>query len=120
MKFVPSRRWLWGAAVFAVVAPLGFVWPATGLLLLLLDLVWLLALAARRRAGLPAGGLQVQREAPAAFSLGRTFDVHYHWRHGRSRAQAVMVREHLPEPLGGADTPVRRLRVPAGKGWWNH
>jgi uncharacterized protein (DUF58 family) len=114
--FVPSRRWLFGAAALAAVAPLGVVWPAALEVLLVLDLLWVAALVADMRAALPAGELQVRREAPAAFSVGRAFVVRYRWQHRRRRPQTLTVRELLPEPLGGADTPTRHLRVPPGDG----
>jgi uncharacterized protein (DUF58 family) len=114
--FVPSRRWLWGAAVLAAVAPFGVVWPPALVALLLLDLCWLAALAVDVRSA-PAGrDLEVRREAPAAFSLGRGFEIRYLWRHRRRRPQALLVRELLPAPLGGADGPMRRLWVPPGEG----
>ncbi len=45
---VPSRRWLVGAAVLALVAPLALVWPAAAGLLPALDLAWLAAFLLRR------------------------------------------------------------------------
>ena len=34
MKLVPTRRWLWTAAAFAVLAPAALVWPGAGTLLI--------------------------------------------------------------------------------------
>jgi uncharacterized protein (DUF58 family) len=60
--------------------------------------------------------LDVTREAPAAFGVGRAAIVRYRWRHRARRRLVLEVRERLPEPLGGADTPTRRLAVPPGEG----
>src|SRR5690349_23186082 len=60
--------------------------------------------------------LQVVREAPAAFHAGRAAVVGYRWRHRGRQRLTLEVRERLPEPLGGAETPTRRLLVPPGLG----
>jgi uncharacterized protein (DUF58 family) len=57
--------------------------------------------------------LEVLREAPVAFSLGRRFVIRYNWRHNRRRRLRVEVKEHLPEPLAGGISPLRRLDLPA-------
>jgi uncharacterized protein (DUF58 family) len=56
----------------------------------------------------------VTREAPLAFSLGRSFPVRYRWAHAGRRRRLLLVRETLPPPLGGAVTPLRRLEIPPG------
>ena len=53
MIVVPSRRWLIGAAMLAIVALAGMVWPAALYVMLALNVVWLLALAVDYRAALP-------------------------------------------------------------------
>ncbi len=116
MIVVPSRRWLAGAAGLALVAPLALVWPPAAMLLPALDLLWLAALALDA-AGTPAPrALDVTREAPAAFGAGRPAVVRYRWRHRARRPLTLAVRERLPEPLGGADSPTRRLTVPPREG----
>jgi uncharacterized protein (DUF58 family) len=110
---VPSRRWLLGAAAFALLAPAGFWWPGALPALLALDLVWVLAFLADALAAPSARVLEVRRDAPVAFSLGRQFVVRYRWRHTGRRRLRLEVKEHLPEPLGGAVTPLRRLDLPA-------
>jgi uncharacterized protein (DUF58 family) len=113
---IPTRRWLVGAAFLAVVPPLALVRPWAAGLLPALDLLWVAALlvdwlgAARPRA------LTIRRDAPAAFGMGRTATVRYRWRHSGQRPLTLQVREALPAPLGGAETPTRRLRVPPGEG----
>jgi uncharacterized protein (DUF58 family) len=113
---VPSRQWLVGAAVLALVAPLALVWPAAAGLLPALDLAWLAAFlldAARTPA---PRTLEIAREAPVAFAVGRAAVVRYRWRHRGRGVLALEVRERLPDPLGGAEAPTRTLAVPPGEG----
>jgi uncharacterized protein (DUF58 family) len=114
MRLVPSRRWLWGAAALALVAPVAPWLPGSLSVLLALDVLWVLLLLVDAVAAPGAGVLEVQREVPVAFSLGRRFSVRYSWRHGLRRRLEVQVKERLPDPLGGAVTPLRRLQLPAG------
>jgi uncharacterized protein (DUF58 family) len=113
VKAVPSRRWLLGAAAFALVAPVGLWWPSALAVLIALDVVWVLAFVVDVLSAPGARALEVQREAPVAFSVGRRFVIRYRWRHTARRRLRVEVKEHLPEPLGGARTPLRRLELPA-------
>ena len=116
MIVVPSRQWLVGAAVLALVAPLALVWPAAAGLLPALDLAWLAAFlldAARTPA---PRTLEIAREAPVAFAVGRAAVVRYRWRHRGRGTLALEVRERLPDPLGGAEAPTRTLAVPPGEG----
>jgi uncharacterized protein (DUF58 family) len=113
---VPSRRWLVGAAVLALAAPLALVWPAAAGLLPALDLAWLAAfLLDASRAPAPRT-FEIAREAPLAFAVGRAAVIRYGWRHRGRGPVALEVRERLPEPLGGADTLTRTLVVPPGEG----
>jgi len=96
---VPSRRWLYGAAALALVAPLALRWPAAAGLLPALDLLWLGALALDAAWGASPRVLDVAREAPAGFVAGRPAAVRYRWRHRGRRTLTVRVREQLPEPL---------------------
>ncbi|HUR94576.1 MAG TPA: DUF58 domain-containing protein [Gemmatimonadales bacterium] len=113
---IPARRWLIGAAMLAVAAPLTLVWPAAGGLLPALDLLWLAALALDAVRTSAPRSLDVSREAPPAFGVGRLASVRYRWRHAATRRLVVEARERLPEPLGGADAPTRMLLVPPGQG----
>jgi uncharacterized protein (DUF58 family) len=113
---IPSRRWLGGAAALALLAPLALVWPAALGLLVALDLLWLAAWALDALGAPLPRALDVVREAPVAFGVGRSATVRYRWRHRVRRALTLEVRERLPEPLGGADTPTRRLVIPRGDG----
>jgi uncharacterized protein (DUF58 family) len=114
VRIVPSTRWLAGAAALALVAVAGFWWPSAGMALLLLDLGWVALLVADALLAPPTRTLRVTREAPLAFSLGRAFPLRYRWSHAGGRRLHLMVRERLPDPLGAADSPLRRLVVPAG------
>jgi uncharacterized protein (DUF58 family) len=114
---LPSGRWLRGAlglalggAVVAVAAG-GAWWPAAWLAA---DALWLLALAldAWRLTG-PNQLPDVTRDAPPAFSVGRTLPVRYHWT-APGRALRVRVREVLPEPLGGIPSGFREVVVRPG------
>jgi uncharacterized protein (DUF58 family) len=114
MKAVPSRAWLWGAATLALIAPAGVWWPGALTLLLVLDIAWVVAFLVDAVAAPGAGALHVRREAPVAFSLGRRFVIRYVWRHDRRRRLSLRVKERLPDPLGGAVTPLRELELPPG------
>jgi uncharacterized protein (DUF58 family) len=116
MIVVPSRRWLHIAAGLAVLALLALWRPQWVGLLVVLDLVWLAAWVIDALRAERVERLQVSRDAPPAFSVGRTLPVDYHWRHGAASSLSLMVREQLPDPLGGADTPLRLLQVPPGEG----
>jgi uncharacterized protein (DUF58 family) len=113
---LPSRRWLVGAGLLALAAPLALVVPAGASVLLVLDLVWLTAFLLDAARATSPRSLAIAREAPVAFGVGRPAIVRYRWRHPGSGAVALIVRERLPDPLGGAVTPERVLRVPPGEG----
>jgi uncharacterized protein (DUF58 family) len=113
---IPTRRWLVGAALLAVVAPVALVRPWAAGLLPALDLLWVAALLVDWLGTSRPRALAVTREAPAAFGVGRAATVRYRWRHAGRRPLTLEVREALPAPLGGAETPTRRLRVPSGEG----
>jgi uncharacterized protein (DUF58 family) len=112
VKLVPSRRWLWGATALALVAPAGIWLPGVLGVLLAADAVWVLLLLADAAPAPGGRALELQREVPVAFSLGRRFVVRYLWRHRARRRLTVLVKERLPEPLGGPITPLRRLELP--------
>ena len=113
---IPTRRWLVGAALLSVVAPLALLRPWAAGLLPALDLLWVAALLTDWLGTARPRSLAVTREAPAAFGVGRGATVRYRWRHSERRPLTLEVREALPEPLGGAEMPTRRLRVPPGQG----
>jgi uncharacterized protein (DUF58 family) len=77
--------------------------------------LWLAALVADMVLAQSPKTVDVAREAPAAFSVGRVLPVRYRWRHRGRRPVRILVREELPGPLGGADSPERMLLVPASR-----
>ena len=110
---LPTRRWLVGAAALGLLAPLALLWPGAVVAYLLACLAWVaLVLWDGARAGETA--LAVTREPPPAFSVGRALGVSYRWVLGGTRAQHILVRDHFPAPLGGADLPARTLRLIPG------
>ena len=108
----PSRRWYFGAAGLAGLAILGVWWPPGTGWMIALDVVWILLLAADGFMVVDPASLEVDREAPPAFSMGRTMPVVYRWHHSHPRRVTVRVRETFPVPLGGAEMPDRILTLP--------
>jgi uncharacterized protein (DUF58 family) len=113
---IPTRRWLVGAGALSAVAPFALVQPWAAGLLPAVDLLWVAALLLDWLGTARPRELAITREAPAAFGVGRAATVRYRWRHAGRRSLTLEVREALPAPLGGAETPTRRLRVPSGEG----
>ncbi len=115
--FLPSRRWFLGAAGLAVLALPAFWWPEAAVVFLSADLGWLLALAVDvyRLYGFEWAAVEVVREAPAAFSVGRPMPVSYRWRHRLTRSLTLRVREDFPAPLRPAAGPERTVVIPPGR-----
>jgi len=74
----------------------------------LLAAVWL---DARHASPLEERGITVTREAPPAFSVGRSGEVSYRWTNRTRRPARLRVREVRPELLGGTQPP-REITVP--------
>jgi uncharacterized protein (DUF58 family) len=110
---IPTRRWLLVAAGLSLVALLGTIRSDGLAWLLVLDGCWLLALAADALLTADPAEIDVEREAPPAFSVGRALPVTYRWRNRGRRSVSLMVKERFPEPLGGAASPLRRVAIPA-------
>jgi len=108
---IPSRRWLVVAAGVAGVGLTGTVWPGGLALMLALDVVWLVAFGLDALAAAGSYPIEVERDAPPAFSVGRALPVRYRWRHRTPHTRTMLVRETLPPQLGFA-TAVRELRLP--------
>jgi uncharacterized protein (DUF58 family) len=113
---VPSRRWLVAGAALALLAPLAAWRAGAGPWLLAAELCWLLLLVIDVSLTSGPGEVEMVMDAPLAFALGRTSAVRYRWRVRARGPVTLEVRETLPDPLGGADTPTRRLLVPPGEG----
>ncbi len=116
MIVVPSRLWLVVGAALALLAPLAEWRAGAGLWLLAADVCWLLFLIIDVSRTPSPRDVDVARDAPLAFAVGRISSVRYHWRVRATYRVILEVREALPGPLGGADTPTRRLRIPPGEG----
>lgn len=116
---LPTRRFLWIAAVLAGLGLLG-VWVDWALDVMLLADAGLLTLvlvdAVRAPAVGAAAAVQPARDAPPAFSMGHAVEVTYIWRNSSRRAARLRVREVRPELLGGLQRP-RALVVPPGGEW---
>ena len=117
---VPSRRWFAVAAGLALVAPLAIAWPQASLALVGLDLAWILVLVldAWRAAGVDRDAIEVGREAPPAFSLGRALPVRYRWQNRATRPVVLRVRERFPAPFGAGWDAERSLRLAPGAVAW--
>jgi uncharacterized protein (DUF58 family) len=129
LTLVPSARWLWGAAALAVVPAAAALAQAVGQsgpaaaaasLWALLNVAWVVALVADalllyEGPGVPPAGLDVTREAPPAFSVGRVLPVWYRWSTTGRRRLRLRVRETLPEPLGGIQPGAREVEVQPGE-----
>ncbi|MGH7498839.1 MAG: DUF58 domain-containing protein [Gemmatimonadales bacterium] len=115
MIALPSRRWFLGGAALAAVAVASVWWPGAAVALLATaDAIWIGLLVVDAALAPEPRDLVVTREAPAAFALGREATVGYRWRVRGARRVSLQLRERLPDPLGGADTPLRRIEVPPG------
>ena len=110
---LPTRRWFWIAAGLAVVAPLAFIWPGAAAALAAVDLLWAAAFLLDWSLAPDLAEISVTREAPTAFSVGRSFPVRYRWSRRGGAPFAAVVREDVPAPLLEGPSPRRRLLVPA-------
>ena len=111
---LPTRRAVALLAATSAVAALG-VWTPRALdLVLVVDLllfgaIWLDA----RLAPHPGGAdLEVERDAPGAYSAGHPVTAAYVWRNRSRRRARLVLRELRPDVLGGPQ-PARRVAVPA-------
>ncbi|MEP6571578.1 MAG: DUF58 domain-containing protein [Gemmatimonadota bacterium] len=113
---LPSRRWYLVAAALAVIAPLAILWPRAALALALLDVAWLLALAVDlyRSFGFRFDEVGVIREAPPAFSVGRTLPAFYRWTQPLSHPLTLLVREVMPAPIAPLSRLTREITIPPG------
>lgn len=108
-----TRRALVAGAAVALLSVLGF-WVAWGLDAMLAADVLLLSLVlidVLRVVSPGSTGLAVVRDAPHAFSVGRSGEVSYRWVNRGGRRAELRVREVRPELLGGIQPP-RRISVP--------
>ena len=106
----PTRRWS------AVAAALALLWPLSGMIgvgpVVALDLLWLLLWGADWWLAPDLAALDVARDVPEGFSVGRTLPIRYRWRSGHRWSTRLAVREALPAPLQEGPAPVRHLVLP--------
>lgn len=110
---VPTPRWLTGAAVLAALSAIGARWGGWELLLAA-DAVWLLLLWYDWREAPSAAELEVKREAPSTWSVGRPLVAHLTWRRRGADGARCQVRETWPTPLGTLPLVTRTLVIPPG------
>ncbi len=117
---VPSRPWFIGAAALACLAPLGFWWSGALTLLVVADVVWVAALIvdAWRVVSEPWDTLEVTRETPPAFSVGRALPVRWRWHNRGRRAAHVEVRELFPAAFGDGWNVRRIVSLAPGAVAW--
>ena len=116
VNFRPSDRWLWGAAGLALHWPRAARLPFGVPALLGLDLLWCVAWGIDWLRAPLTERIDVERDAPAAFSVGRSLPIRYRWRSAHRRPTRLLVREALPAPLGSGPATERELHLPAGAG----
>lgn len=110
---LPTRRWLLGGGVLALL------WPLAGLVswgvpvLLMCDVAWALAWVVDWWASPAPGALDFSREAPAGFSVGRALPIRYRWTSTHRRPSRLRVREEMPAPLTAGAAVERVLDLPA-------
>lgn len=110
---IPSKRWLIVAGSLSVVALGGFYLPDMLAWLLVLDGVWVAIFVVDAFRITDPAELDVEREAPPAFSVGRALPVQYAWTNRGDQRVRLLVREVFPEPLGGVQVTPREITIAA-------
>jgi len=109
---LPTRRWVVGALLLAPAWLLGMIHPDGRLIAALLDLGWVLVLLVDAWRAPEAAGFGIEREPPAAFSVGRPLPIRYRWTNRSSGRAHLAVREAFPRPLSSAPMPGRTVEIP--------
>src|SRR6185295_12272858 len=109
---LPTRRALWSAAAVSLLGLLAFWVPGSLDAMLVADLALVVAIwiDATRAVRPGTRDLAVEREAPPAFSVGRTGEVGYRWVNRSGRRVQLRAREIRPDLLGGLQ-PARTVAV---------
>ncbi len=99
---LPTNRWYAGAAILSGVGLLALIWPSAVAWFVAVDVLWVIvfALDAWRVGALDWNRVTVQRDAPPALSLRRSYVVPYVWRNELSHPLHLTVRETFPTPIG--------------------
>ena len=111
---LPTRRWYGGALLLASAWALALIHPEGALLAVALDAAWVLAFALDAFLAPDATALTVERDPPAAFSVGRALPIRYRWSNPAPRRARLQLREAFPAPLFEGPLPVRHIEVPPG------
>ncbi len=98
---LPTTRALTVFALFSVVGLVGFLTPFALDLMLLLDTFLFVAVGTDCALAVDPRVIEVTRNAPCVFSVGRTVEFTYSWRNRASRPARLLVRETRPGLLGG-------------------
>jgi uncharacterized protein (DUF58 family) len=109
---LPTRRALWSLAAVSLLGLLGLWVPGALDAMLAADLalvvcIWIDATRAVRP---DSRDLAIERDAPPAYSVGRTGEVAYRWVNRSQHRVSVRAREIRPDLLGGLQPP-RSLSV---------
>ncbi|HEX7918204.1 MAG TPA: hypothetical protein VF454_02320, partial [Gemmatimonadales bacterium] len=111
---LPTRRWYAGALLLAGAWVLALIHPDGVLIATMVDAAWVLAFLGDAFLAPDAALLEVKRDPPAAFSVGRPLPIRYRWSNPTARVARLQLRETFPPPLFTGPLPVRRVEIPAG------
>jgi uncharacterized protein (DUF58 family) len=109
---LPTTRALALLAALALVALLGVFTPVALDVMLIGNALLLVLIVTDGMVAIPVRWIEVTRDAPGTFTVGRDTEIAYQWRNPDRRAALVAVREVRPDLLDGPQ-PVRRLTIPA-------
>ncbi len=110
---LPTPRALTLLALTSVVGLAGFITPLALDLMLLLDAIFFVVVGIDCALAVHPRVIEVMRNAPGVFSVGRTTEFTYAWRNGTRRPARLWVRETRPRLLGGVLLP-RELCIEGG------
>jgi len=110
---LPTPRALTVFALTSFVGLAGLLTPLALDLMLLLDTVLFVAIWTDCALAVDPRVIELMRNAPGVFSVGRTVEFTYSWRNRAKRSARLRVRETRPDLLGGVLMP-RELRIGRG------
>jgi len=113
---IPDRRWFIVAAALGLMAPATLLWPGFALVLVAADVLWVVILGvdAGRVLRVRWSAVDVRRESPAAFSVGRSLPVTLLWRNTGSQTLVLRVREEVSPVVTIAGPAERAIQLPPG------
>ena len=110
---LPTRRWFLGALLLAPAWGLVAIHPDGASIAAALDLAWVALLVVDALLAPDGGALGIEREPPAAFSVGRPLPIRYRWTNPARRRAHLTFRESFPAPLFDGPPPTRTVEIPA-------